>query len=106
MEFRVVSPGEPLTDDELSQIEDSLKKIGQRLKRVENYKDVWAEVHISKDGSTTRKVCIELRYGRNHFVAKAEHQRPLVALREARDELLRQINDSSRRTHSSLSHRR
>ncbi len=43
---------------------------------------------------------IELDYGRNHLIAKAEHADVGQAVREAREELLRQINDRKRGGHS------
>lgn len=102
MELRVVSPNNNLSDADLGRIEQDLNKIGQRLKRVENYKEVRAEIRISENGGTQHKVTIELRYGRNHLVAKSENDKIGAAVREARDELLRQINDRKRGGHSSL----
>jgi ribosome-associated translation inhibitor RaiA len=103
MELRVVSPGENLRERQIDRIERDLDKIAQRLKRVEDYKDVRAEVRISQDGGTTHKVCLELHYGRNHLIARSEHGKMAAAVREARDDILRQINDRSRRGHSSFS---
>lgn len=102
MELRVVSPTENLSDDQLGRIEQNLDKIAQRLKRVEDYKEVRAEVRISQNGGTQHKVTIELRYGRTHLVATCENGKIEAAVREARDELLRQINDRKRGGHSSL----
>jgi ribosome-associated translation inhibitor RaiA len=102
MELRVMSPQERLGDRQLDRIEQDLHKIAQRLKRLQDYKEVRADVHISPDGGSSHKVCIELHYGRKHLIARTESDRVETAVRAARDDLIRQINDRSRGGHSSF----
>lgn len=84
----------------MDQIERDLEKINRRLKDFKE--EVRADVRISNgSGAVQNHVVIELNYGRNHLVAKADHSDWGQAVREAREELLRQINDRSRGGHSS-----
>jgi ribosome-associated translation inhibitor RaiA len=107
MELRVSAPGNTLTEAEVDRIQRDLEKIDRRLK---DYDLVYAEVRISNSserGAPTQQVTLELEFGRNHFVAKAEHADIGQAVREARDEILRQINDRKRaRSHSDYTKRR
>jgi ribosome-associated translation inhibitor RaiA len=64
---------------------------------------VEAEVRInSGEGGAGFHVVIELDYGRNHLSATDDHHDLGQAVRGAREDLLRQINDRSRRGHSSF----
>jgi ribosome-associated translation inhibitor RaiA len=99
MELRVTAPGDDLKDQDIYHIEKDLEKIDKRLN---TYDLVRAEVRIAQNGSTTRKVTLEVHYGRQHVMAKAEHQKLGQAVRSARDDVLRQINDRSRGCHSSF----
>lgn len=104
MELHVASPGNHLSDEELDRIERDLEKIERRLA---DHNQVVANVRISqRDGVPLQQAFIELHYGRNHLIAKAEHERLGQAVRIAREEILRQINDRSRRGHSSFSKHR
>jgi hypothetical protein len=47
-------------------------------------------------------VILELEYRRNHLMAKSTHTDMGQAVREAREEILRQVNDRSRGGHSSF----
>lgn len=101
MRIRVSSPGNRLTERDKDAIEQDLAKIDRRLNDFKE--EITAEVRISGNQSTsTHQVTLELRYGRNHLLAKAEHTDVGQAVREAREEILRQINDRSRRGHSSF----
>lgn len=104
MELHIGSPGNHLTDEEIDAIERDLDKIDRRLN---DYKQVVANVRISNsNGVPARQATLEIHYGRHHLIAKAEHERLGQAVREAREEILRQINDRSRRGHSSFSKHR
>jgi len=100
MRLRVSSPGQEFSEADIDQVERDLEKIDRRLKDFKQ--EVMAKVRISNGSGTPRHhVVIELSYGRNHLVAKADHNDWGQAVREAREELLRQINDRSRGGHSS-----
>jgi ribosome-associated translation inhibitor RaiA len=100
MHIKVSSPGNRLDSGDLDQIEKDLEKIDRRLADID---DVFAEVRI-KDGEPGQDytVTIELDYRRNHLVAKTENRDMGQAIRLAREEILRQINDRSRGGHSSF----
>ncbi len=101
MRIRVSAPGHQLKTQELDRIEKDLEKIDRRLHQ---YREVEAQVRIgpSNNGAAGYHVTLELDYGRNHLVAKADHSDMGQAVREAREELLRQINNRSRGGHSSF----
>lgn len=103
MRLSVSSPGQELSQAEIDQIERDLEKIDRRLKDFKE--EVRAEVRINKGGSGAPQnlVVIELHYGRTHLVAKEDHSDWGQAVRAAREDLLRQINDRSRGGHSSFS---
>jgi ribosome-associated translation inhibitor RaiA len=96
MELQISSPGLDLDDDDRELIEKSLRKIDRRLR---NHDRVRTEVRINRGaaGDLSRKVTLEVDYGRNHLVATAEHAEGQQALNHARDEMIRQINDSKKR---------
>ena len=100
MELRVSSPGTDLADEDIDRIQKDLEKIDRRLNGLQ---DVFAEVRIN-DGGTVQgyQVILELEYRRNHLMAKATHSDMGQAVREVREDILRQINDRSRRGHSSF----
>jgi len=100
LQIRVSSPGEHLDSDDVNGIEQDLAKIDRRLS---DYRDVRAEVRVNgKATSPEHSVVIELHYGRNHLFARDHSRDARQAVRAARDELLRQINDRSRGGHSSF----
>jgi ribosome-associated translation inhibitor RaiA len=102
MEIRVSSPGTALdlADEDVNQIHKDLEKIERRLNGLEN---VFAEVRINGGkASQGYTVTLELEYRRNHLIAKANHSDVGQAVRAAREDILRQINDRSRRGHSSF----
>ncbi len=100
MQIRVSSPGDHLDNDAVEGIEQDLGKIDRRLA---DYRDVRAEVRVNgKANSPDHNVVIELHYGRNHLFASDQSRDARQAVRAARDELLRQINDRSRGGHSSF----
>jgi ribosome-associated translation inhibitor RaiA len=100
MQIRVSSPGNRLDSSDIDQIQKDLEKIDRRLGDLD---DVYAEVRIN-DGESGKgyNVTLELEYRRNHLIAKTSHQDMGQAVREAREEILRQINDRSRGGHSSF----
>jgi ribosome-associated translation inhibitor RaiA len=105
MRIRVSSPGFELKSRDVDRIEKDLEKIDRRL---HEYREVVADIRIAsgKNGARAYQVTVELDYGRNHLMAKADHSDMGQAVREAREELLRQINDRSRGGHSSFLKRR
>ena len=104
MQLRVSSPGVDLRPNDVEGIEHDLEKIDRRLSKYDN---IVCEVRISgHQGNPTVHAVVELDYGRNHLIAKADGSEARQAVREAREELLRQINDRSRRGHSWFTKRR
>ena len=102
MRIRVSSANNSLKEADVEGITRDLEKIDRRLH--EYKEEVSADVRIShaqRVGSGPgHHVVIELDYGRNHLIAKAENGDMGMAVREAREELLRQINDRKRGGHS------
>jgi ribosome-associated translation inhibitor RaiA len=104
MEVKVSAPGDQLDPDDVAGIERDLAKIDRRLSK---YREVNADVRISRSQDTHGyHAVLELQYGRNHVQAKTDSADMRRAVREARDEVLRQINDRSRGGHSSFTKRR
>ncbi len=103
MRIRVSAPGNNLKQEEIDAISRDLEKIDRRLQDFKE--EVTADVRISyaqsENAGRGQRVTIELDYGRNHLIAKAESAEIGIAVREAREELLRQINDRKRGGHSS-----
>lgn len=102
MQLKVSAPGIDLKDGEREQIDRDLEKLDRRLK---DRDQVFGEVRITDSNSAAHgfNVVLEVRYGRNHLIAKAANTDLGMAVREAREDVLRQINDRSRRGHSSFS---
>jgi ribosome-associated translation inhibitor RaiA len=104
MRISVSSPGKHLDPAEIDRIERDLDKIDRRLNA---HNEVAATVRISEaQGVPGWHVTLELDYGRNHLIAKTDNADLGQAVREAREEVLRQINDRSRRGHSWFAKRR
>jgi ribosome-associated translation inhibitor RaiA len=101
MQISISSPNLDLKPDETAQIELDLEKIDRRLKDV---KEVDARVRVS-NGVPARgyEVTLDVKYRRNHLIAKSSNPDLGMAIREAREEILRQINDRSHGGHSSYS---
>jgi ribosome-associated translation inhibitor RaiA len=100
MQLRVSAPDQKLKESDIDRIQRDLEKIDRRLN---NFRDeIYAEVRINTgdNGAKLHTATLELRYGRNHLIAKADHKDPDQAVRLARDEIMRQINDRSRGSHS------
>ena len=102
MRVKVSSPGNNLKQEEIDAISHDLEKIDRRLHDFRE--EVKADVRInhgqSEGAGKANRVTIELNYGRNHLIAKAENADVGTAVREAREELLRQINDRKPGGHS------
>ena len=99
MELRVSAPGKDLKQDDIDRIERDLDKIDRRLNK---YQNVFAEVRITGNNSVPDyHVTLEVKYRNVHLIAKTHHADYGQAIREAREEILRQINDRSRGSHSS-----
>jgi ribosome-associated translation inhibitor RaiA len=102
MYLRVSSHGSALREGDVDRIERDLEKLDRRLRK---YQQVSVEVRINGDeaSATGLQVTLEVEYGRHHLVAKAESTDMGQAVRAAREEILRQINDRSRGSHSEYS---
>jgi ribosome-associated translation inhibitor RaiA len=101
MRISISSPNLELKSDDTEQIERDLEKIDRRLK---NHREVDARVRVTNGvPSQGYSVTLDVLYRRNHLIAKANNPDLGMAVREAREEILRQINDRSRRGHSSFS---
>ena len=105
MRVTVSAPGRKV-DRSQDEIEQDLEKIDRRLKDFKE--EVHAEVRVgSPQGPAPgHHVTVDLKYGRNHLIATAEDKDLGVAVRHAREELLRQINDRSRGGHSQFAKHR
>ena len=105
MRVTVSAPGRKVNRSQL-EIEQDLEKIDRRLK---DFKDeVHAQVRVgdAQGSAPGHHVTVELNYGRTHLIAKAEDADVGVAVRQAREELLRQINDRGRGGHSQFANQR
>ena len=106
MELILSAPGVDIDDDDRARVSQWLEKIDRRLK---DRRDVRATVRVTghDTGKPTRKVTLEIDYGRTHLLATADAQDTGQAVRQARDEIIRQINDMKQRgSHSSYANRR
>lgn len=105
MRITVSAPGRKV-DRSQEEIEQDLEKIDRRLKDFKE--EVRAEVRVgdAQGPAPGHHVTVELNYGRNHLIANAEDKDVGVAVRQAREELLRQINDRSRGGHSAYAKHR
>ena len=100
MRIRVSAPSSDLKQEEIDAISRDLEKIDRRLQDFKE--EVTADVRVSQASSAaaSQRVTIELNYGKTHLIAKAENGDVGQAVREAREELLRQINDRKRGGHT------
>lgn len=104
MRIRVTAPDDDLKQSDIDAIQKDLEKIDRRLNDFKE--EITADVRIRTEGSAaTHHVVVELDYGRTHLIAKADNKDIGIAVREAREDLLRQINDRSRGGHSSFAKR-
>ena len=103
MRIRVSSPNSELNEDALDQFERDLEKIARRLHEWDDREEVLAEVRVKEnEEGPNHEVTVELHYGRNHLVANELGTDVHRLVREARDDLLRQINDRTKGGHSSF----
>jgi ribosome-associated translation inhibitor RaiA len=104
MRIRVSAPNGELSDQELDDYQRDLEKIARRLHEIDDREEVLAEVRVKEnEEGPNHQVTVELHFGRNHLVATQTGSEDVHQLtRQARDELMRQINDRSRRGHSSF----
>ena len=104
MRISVSAPDDHLKQDEIDGIHRDLEKIDRRLSEFKE--EVRADVRIKNVGSAPEHhIVIELNYGRTHLIAKAENADVGLGVRQAREDLLRQINDRSRGGHSDFAKR-
>ncbi len=103
MFIRVSSPGNNLKDEDVDLIEKGLEKIARRLREFDERDEITAEVRVKpNDEGPNQQVTLEVSYGRHHLVATAERSDIHQAVREARDEVMTQINSRARGGHSSF----
>lgn len=100
MRISVSAPGRNLDADDVQGIERDLEKIDRRLNTFKQEVSASVRVSDAQGSAPGHHVVIELDYGRNHLIAKAESSDVGQAVRTAREEILRQINDRSRGGHS------
>jgi ribosome-associated translation inhibitor RaiA len=97
MRVMVSAPGQDLKDSDVDAITRDLEKIDRRLNGYDG--EVVANVRISDAQNKQRvpghHVVLEVHYGPNHLLAKTENPDVGMAVREAREEIIRQINDRS-----------
>ena len=100
MRISVSAPGHDLNDDDYRIVERDLDKLSRRL---EQHQDAAAVLRL-KDGGRSNgwHAVLEVDYGRNHLVASSDGEDAGQAIRTVREEILRQINDRTRRGHSSI----
>jgi hypothetical protein len=106
MRIAVSAPGNHLERDEIAGIERDLEKIDRRLQGFKEEVSASVRVTDAPGRAPGHHVVLELDYGRTHLIAKAENSDVGMALREAREDILRQINDRTRRGHSSFAKQR
>ena len=102
MRIRVSSPGNHLKQEEIDAISQDLEKIDRRLQDFKEEVNCEVRIGAAQSEGTGRghRVMIELDFGRTHLIAKAQNADVGQAVREAREELLRQINDRKRGGHT------
>lgn len=100
MQLSVSSPGTKLQPEQVEQFGKDLEKIDRRLRSPD---DAIGRLRVS-NGKPQQgyDVLLEVDYKRYHFIAKAQHSDVGIAVREAREDLIRQINDVNRGGHSSM----
>lgn len=102
MRVLVASPGNDVTQSDIDDITRDLEKIDRRLADFKEEITAQVRVNPAEGGAPGVHVVIELHYGRFHLVATVDHADLGQAVRQAREDLLRQINDRSRGGHSSF----
>jgi ribosome-associated translation inhibitor RaiA len=97
----VSAPGHDLDSDAHSSIERDLEKLARRLHQ---HDDAATRVRLT-EGSPAEgwHAVLEVDYGKTHLMAKSTNGDMGQAIRAAREEILRQVNDRSRGGHSSFS---
>ena len=99
----VSAPGHDLDDDDRQAIERDLEKLARRLHQ---HPQASARVRLNEEAQGRGwHVVLEVDYGRNHLVASCDSADMGQAVRTAREEILRQVNDRSRGGHSSFAKR-
>jgi ribosome-associated translation inhibitor RaiA len=100
MRLRVSSSEKKLEQSEVDRIQHDLEKIDRRLNGFRGEINAEVRINASDNGANMHHAVLEVRYGRNHLIANVDHADVGQAVRTARDEILRQINDRSRGSHS------
>lgn len=98
MQLSISSPGLDLESDEVQRIEQDLEKIERRFRSPE---EIMARVKVTNGTPRGFHVLLEVDYKKYHFIAKADDPEVGKAVRGAREDLLQQIENISKRGHSS-----
>lgn len=96
MIVRIASPDEELDERMVAGIEQDLEKVERRLSARD---EVYLDIGLGREG-VAQRATLKIEYGRNHLVSTGEGPDARAAVREAREDLLRQINDRSRGGHA------
>lgn len=99
MRISVSAPGHDLDEQDHQVIERDLEKLSRRLQQ---YEDASARVRLSNGHPKGLHAVLEVDYGRTHLVASSDGPDLGQAVRASREEILRQVNDRTRRGHSSI----
>ncbi len=103
MRIQVSSPGNNLKEGDVDLIQRDLEKLARRLRGFDGRQEVITQVRIKEhEEGPNHQVTLELSYGRNRLIATSDNGDVHQAVRAARDDMLRQINDRSRGGHSSF----
>ena len=104
MKISVSAPGRDLDAEDHKVVERDLEKLSRRLQK---HEDAVARLRLTGGAPATPwHAVLEVDYGRTHLVAKSDGPDAGQAIRIAREEILRQVNDRTRRGHSSIAKHR
>lgn len=100
MQLSISSPGTNLKPDDVEHIERDLEKIDRRFRSPD---DAFARLRVTNGNPKLGyDVLLEVDYHKYHFLAKANNTDMGMAVREAREEVIRQITDAGRGGHTAM----
>ncbi len=100
MQLSISSPGTNLKPDDVEQIERDLEKIDGRFRSPD---DAFAKLRVTNGNPKLGyDVLLQVDYHKYHFLAKAHNNDMGMAVREAREDVIRQIADVNHGGHSSM----
>lgn len=97
MQIAIVTPGVELEPATKARFEDDLAKLARRLG---NDESATCNAKLNRGDRNLVHVVLEVHQGKHHYLAKSDDEDANFALRKARDEVIRQLNDHSRGGHS------